>query len=547
MSSKIYEASQFRVHSGRHVYPSNLTYASRFSGARSHYQPRILVEGNPSCCSGNIFNFSIDTTATQLGTSQVITNTTLGKSITAYGYTTANVASNLASKNEGVGEAGMGMWTDISGDHEIDNAHYIQLDVSAIQPYCGNQCGDPTITIGSAQSGEGFAIYGSNTLGSMGTLLYSLTSTGAAVVFTVPLFNPASLATPPPVYKYISVTATPSTAGSKADVLIQSVTVNNCNSCTYGAVDCAGVCGGSSIKDCAGVCYNPKTGGKPTKVPDCKGVCGGTAVADCKGVCGGTSVLDCAGVCGGASVPDCKGVCGGKSTFDCAGTCGGTASPDCKGVCGGTTYADCKGVCGGTSSLDCAGVCGGPSIKDCAGVCYNPSTGGKPTKVPDCKGVCGGTSMADCAGTCGGTKVLDCKGVCGGTSVPDCKGVCGGTSYADCKGVCGGTTNVDCAGVCGGTSILDCSGVCYDPTKGPPAHVNDCSGTCGGNAYLDGCGKCVTPDCVWDGKIGVNSFRPYTENASSQSRRPEPVFRAQVESGRPVQNSRRMAFLPKNH
>ena len=151
--------------------------------------------------------------------------------------------------------------------------------------------------------------------------------------------------------------------------------------CTFGAPDCAGVCGGPSVRDCAGNCYNPTTGGKPT------------SVVDCAGVCGGKSELDCAGTC----YDPTKG--NPPHTKDCAGVCGGTSVPDCKGVCGGTSVADCKGVCGGTTTTDCAGVCGGPSTYDCKGTCYDP-TKGSPPNTRDCSGACDGAAYLDCKGNC---------------------------------------------------------------------------------------------------------------------------------------------------
>jgi len=144
--------------------------------------------------------------------------------------------------------------------------------------------------------------------------------------------------------------------------------------CTFGAPDCNGVCGGPSVRDCKGICFDP-TKTSPPNIADCAGVCGGHSEYDCAGKCFDpskgppSSVKDCAGVCNGTKVPDCKGVCGGTSAPDCKGVCGGTAVQDCKGVCGGTATVDCKGVCGGTSVRDCNGDCDGSAFKDCNGRC----------------------------------------------------------------------------------------------------------------------------------------------------------------------------------
>lgn len=96
--------------------------------------------------------------------------------------------------------------------------------------------------------------------------------------------------------------------------------------CPPGSVpDCAGVCNGPSIRDCNGVCYNPTTT-PAASLRDCAGVCynvinGPANVPDCNGVCAGTAVPDCSGTCGGTDVYDCNGVCGGPNFVDCAGNC----------------------------------------------------------------------------------------------------------------------------------------------------------------------------------------------------------------------------------
>lgn len=49
-------------------------------------------------------------------------------------------------------------------------------------------------------------------------------------------------------------------------------------------------------------CLNGHLGHAGDILPDCAGVCGGTAVRDCAGTCNGSAVVDCAGVCGGSAV-----------------------------------------------------------------------------------------------------------------------------------------------------------------------------------------------------------------------------------------------------
>jgi len=402
----MYNAEDFRVRSARqpvhqlaqrmnHSFPlknvvqapSRHGYAPSPNYGNQRYARHQVQTGAPACCAANVYDFNLfpGVQFTKLANSQVIANSKLAAKITAYGYTNSNVATPLSTRgNQGVGEQGMGIWDDQfsnvvpdSSIHEIDNQHYVQLDVTALKPYQTDQCGGPTITIGSEQVNEGFEIGGSNVQGQFGTQLFTYISTSSTVITkTISLFNPAGAANPT-LYNFISVRAFPSGAVTKGgDAILINVTVNTCpTTCQFGSADCAGVCGGKSVLDCAGVCYNPTTGGKPTKVVDCNGVCGGPAVADCKGVCGGTT------------------------TYDCAGTCGGTKVPDCSGACGGNKVPDCKGVCGGTAQTDCAGVCAGTSTYDCGGNCYDQKQV-PPPKTKDCAGVCGGTAYPDACGKC---------------------------------------------------------------------------------------------------------------------------------------------------
>lgn len=242
--------------------------------------------------------------------------------------------------------------------------------------------------------------------------------------------------------------------------------------CRCPNLDCAGVCGGSSIRDCAGTCYLPPA--LPPHTADCNGVCSGPSIRDCNGTCYNPNtsspphVLDCASVCGGASVLDCNQTCylppaAPPHTRDCANVCGGTSILDCAQACynpnvsAPTNIRDCAGTCYNPittpppHTLDCNGVCSGPSILDCYGTCYNPQTT-DPPHVPGCDEICDSG------------KVLDCDGICGGTHVPDCAGVCGGSSVLGCDGVCNSGKVYDCAHVCGGTSIIDSNGHCVQPS-----------------------------------------------------------------------------------
>ena len=117
-------------------------------------------------------------------------------------------------------ENGIGFVNDLSNDHEIDSAHFAQIDLGDFIRYKTPKCQDPTMKIGSIQLGEGFAIYGSNTLGQKGQLLYSYTNTvdntdaNASRQFIVPSYNTTDFTSNGDLFKYgtlpfryISVTA----------------------------------------------------------------------------------------------------------------------------------------------------------------------------------------------------------------------------------------------------------------------------------------------------------------------------------------------------
>ena len=139
------------------------------------------------------------------------TNTTLGHSqtygaVTAYAFNADGTNRNLYGKNQGGSEHGVG----ISGtaDNEITTTTFIELDVSNINsnPF--------SLSIGSTQDVEGFNIYFSNTLGSLGTLEYTYQTPGTDP-FATPYFSTSD--------KYISIEADPNSGGNH-NVLLDSLT-----------------------------------------------------------------------------------------------------------------------------------------------------------------------------------------------------------------------------------------------------------------------------------------------------------------------------------
>jgi hypothetical protein len=137
-----------------------------------------------------------------LGNSSTFTES--GISLTAYGFTSANVATALWGKNDGPGETGLGIASD--GDHEINPVSYVQINMT---PLLNSTV--TSILFGSVQSGETALVYFSSSLGSLGSFLGTITSD---TTFTVPLAD---------LNGYIGVTAGGSNTGNDPNVLISTL------------------------------------------------------------------------------------------------------------------------------------------------------------------------------------------------------------------------------------------------------------------------------------------------------------------------------------
>jgi hypothetical protein len=113
------------------------------------------------------------------------------------------------------GETGLGLATLDLADFEIQFASFIQLDVSSLK---SSGFTGLTLDIGSIQAGEGYFIWGSNTLGTPGAKL--ATAVGGSVTQAVVF--------PSIVYNYYSVSATdPATGGAgDSDVLINALSAH---------------------------------------------------------------------------------------------------------------------------------------------------------------------------------------------------------------------------------------------------------------------------------------------------------------------------------
>jgi hypothetical protein len=160
---------------------------------------------------------------TTLGTSASFTSG--GITLTAYALpgVNQNPAPALYAKSDGTGETGLGLTNDPGKDNEISakTDDGIQIDFSNALSKAPNAT--VTLQIGSVQSGEGWALYGSNTLasntGSIGKELLSGSATS----------NPVQTVNLPDwgVYTYYTLVATdPANCTPLANILLGTVTID---------------------------------------------------------------------------------------------------------------------------------------------------------------------------------------------------------------------------------------------------------------------------------------------------------------------------------
>jgi hypothetical protein len=123
----------------------------------------LVLFAAPAWADSTGWNFD-SITGTQ-GQSQIYSSN--GIDITAYGFSSAGTATDLYGKRNGGNENGLG----ISGlaDYEIGGSSFIQLYLVPAEDALHNPQFD--LAIGSVQPDEGYAIYGSNAIGSLGSLL----------------------------------------------------------------------------------------------------------------------------------------------------------------------------------------------------------------------------------------------------------------------------------------------------------------------------------------------------------------------------------------
>lgn len=114
--------------------------------------------------SANTLSYNFNTPSGVLGTSQQYTSN--GIILTAYGFDNSSNPINLYGKNGGGDENGLGIAR--APDSEIQTYNFVQLDVTNLHSL---NILSALISLGSVQDGEGWKIYGSDTLGTLGTLL----------------------------------------------------------------------------------------------------------------------------------------------------------------------------------------------------------------------------------------------------------------------------------------------------------------------------------------------------------------------------------------
>jgi len=165
--------------------------------------------------SASALSYSFDSPLGNIGNTHIY-SVAGAPNITASGFLNDGHTADLFGKNDSPSESGLGINNE--NDHEIDNLHFVQLDLSGLWAISPSGL---TMTIGSAQSGEGFNLFGSNSLSSLGTQLSGYTTSTSGDVTTV------TFGSLPNNFKYLGVQAT------NGDVLIDTLAVNVPEPMTY--------------------------------------------------------------------------------------------------------------------------------------------------------------------------------------------------------------------------------------------------------------------------------------------------------------------------
>jgi hypothetical protein len=173
----------------------------------------VLCLGMASVASAGSITFDFSSPTGTLGTTQTYTAGTV--TITASGFNLSGDPRDLYGKTGGTNETGLGLDDDVN--HEINTEHFVQLDLQKLFPPNSPAYTLTLVVIESAQSGEGFKIFGTNTAASLGGA--TLLSSGSGGVGSCSGSTACSVnVTDTGTYRYIDVTA------SAANVLIGTLT-----------------------------------------------------------------------------------------------------------------------------------------------------------------------------------------------------------------------------------------------------------------------------------------------------------------------------------
>jgi large repetitive protein len=137
-----------------------------------------------------------------------------GTTVTAYGFNNNGTATALyAQNNIGVTDDGVGI--DAVSNNQIDTAHFVQLDLTAALAAGATNIQIAIAGFNQCQGSESYDIYGSNTLGSIGTLLVGAGNRNTTL-FSVNLGT----------YKYLSVRA------HSGNVLLEQLSFSIATTCS---------------------------------------------------------------------------------------------------------------------------------------------------------------------------------------------------------------------------------------------------------------------------------------------------------------------------
>jgi hypothetical protein len=130
-------------------------------------------------CAWASTSYSFNNPTGDLGHSETYTSN--GIILTAYGFTNAGANMDLFGKNDSSSEAGLGL--NGTSDNEILTSNFVELDLTKLLAALP---GTITVSMNSVQEGEGWKIYASNALGTLGTFLQAGSTAGVVTLNALP-------------------------------------------------------------------------------------------------------------------------------------------------------------------------------------------------------------------------------------------------------------------------------------------------------------------------------------------------------------------------